>query len=280
MPAAQHRRIHAQRARRAPRGRVAAKPVALVQGERVPTRSQLPSRQHERASGIHCDAEPGGSATQRLTPPQADALHPSQQQHLRALLCRALGSQLTPELAAAVEAAAGYRPPAPVDLSPIAAEEWGGFVIRCERFEQVLPELEPLHAQHWLETERHRHGLELRPNLGAIVAAERAGRLVQFTVRRDGALVGHLRMYLGVSLHTSTRFAEEDTVFIRSDWRGGFLAVRLLRYAERVLRQLGVREIRADSKLINNADVLMRRMGYEPVALKFIKVFKEESHVR
>jgi hypothetical protein len=199
---------------------------------------------------------------------------------LRALLVAALGSTLTPDLAAAIEAAAGYRPPTPIDLARFEPEAWEGFVIGCERFASVEHELGPLHALHWAETERHRHGLPLQPNLAYLRAADRAGTMVQCTVRRDSALVGHLRMYLAESLHTSTLFAEEDTLFILPSCRGGYLPIRLLRYMERVLRQLGVREIRANSKLLNRADVLMRRMGYEAVALQFIKTFKEEPHVQ
>ena len=75
-------------------------------------------------------------------------------------------------------------------------------------------------------------------------------------------------------MHTGTVFAQEDTLFIVPEHRGGFLAVHLLRYVEQVLVGcLGVREIRADSKLVNNAGVLMRRLGYTPTAQQFVKVF-------
>jgi hypothetical protein len=49
----------------------------------------------------------------------------------------------------------------------------------------------------------------------------------------------------------------------------------LMRFAEQSLLALGIREIRVNSKLVNRADVLMRRLGYEPVALEFVKIFRD-----
>lgn len=194
---------------------------------------------------------------------------------LRTALAQHLGRELTPEVAAAIEAAA--RPAGqPIDVKALGYCLHQQYAIQAEPFQDVLPRLHQLHALHWQETERHRHGLPLAPDYEAMAERERAGRMVQFTVRDSGGdIVGHLRMYLGVSLHTGTLFAEEDTLFILPEHRGGMLAVALLRFVERALRGIGVREIRADSKLVNRADVLMRRLGYDPVALKFVKVFKD-----
>lgn len=194
-------------------------------------------------------------------------------EQLRRALAVNLGHVLTPELAAAIEAQACATPDHAIDCAALGSERHGEYLIRAERLRDVLPELHPLHVLHWHETEKHRHGLPLDPDYDGMLTRERAGRLVQFVARRDGAVAGHLRMYLGRSMHTGTTFAEEDTLFILPAHRGGMLAVALLRFAEGALRRLGAREIRADSKLINRADVLMKRLGYKPVALKFIKVF-------
>jgi len=146
-------------------------------------------------------------------------------------------------------------------------------VLAVERVADVLPELHELHLLHWQETEKYRHGLPFQPDYEAVLASERAGQVVQFTARQAGQMVGNLRVYLQTSRHTGTRFAKEDTLFVHPGHRGGWLAMHLLRYAETVLKGLGVREIRADSKLSNRADVLMRRMGYEPVSTQFVKFF-------
>lgn len=194
---------------------------------------------------------------------------------LHRALAAHLGSELTPEIAAAVCAQASQTPDKSIDPDQFAPQIYSGYVIRVERFKDVLPELEPLHAEHWQETEKHRHGIAMNPDYEGMAERERAGRMLQFTVRKGGELVGNLRVYLKTSMHSQTMFAEEDTLYLRLAHRGGFLAVALLRYAEDALRAIGVREIRANSKLVNKADVLMRRLGYRAVAMQFVKVFKE-----
>lgn len=207
----------------------------------------------------------------------------------RQVVARHLGAVLTPEVAAEIEVAARGAPQ-PIDISRFAPVAYGAYTIGLERFADALDELHLLHVVHWQDTEKHRHGLPLAPDYLSMVEHEQGGRLLQFTVRRRGVLVGNLRIYVGVSAHSGTPFAvfptrtrkpasEEDTLFLLPEHRGGFLAVQLLRYAERVLTDLGMREIRADSKLINRADVLMRRLGYMPYALKFVKIIEGKDHV-
>lgn len=202
-----------------------------------------------------------------------------------------LGHVLTPEAAAAIEASAWSDPDMSIDPGRFDHLTVGDYQIAVERFSEILQELHRLHVAHWQETEKHRHGLPLNPDYDGMRQAERSGQMVQFTVRRRGELVGNLRVYIGVSMHSGTPFAvfpvrtrepgsEEDTLYLSPEHRGGMLAIHLLRYAERVLVALGMREIRADSKLVNKAGVLMRRLGYTPVATKFVKVIKEADHVQ
>lgn len=198
------------------------------------------------------------------------------EKQLRYALAQHLGKPLTPDVAAAI-----YETALAVVDDAIAIERFeplvtaGGLVIRCERLRSILHEIHPLHERHWQETEKHRHGLPLAPDYAGMLQRERTGGMLQFTLRHEGELVGNLRMYLGTSMHTGTKFAEEDTLYIAPEHRGGYTAMRMLRYAEEVLLQIGVREIRADSKLVNGADRLMRAMRYTPVAIKFTKIFPD-----
>lgn len=202
-------------------------------------------------------------------------------QNLRAALVAHLGQPLTPEVAAAIEVMAHGRQDESIDPAQFAPQAYKTYTFQLERFRDIVAELHTLHEQHWQETERHRHGIGLNPDYPALLIDEQAGRMLQFTVR-DAArtLVGNLRLYLAHSRHTRTLHATEDTLYIVPEHRGGFMAVAFLRYAEQCLRDLGVAEMRADSKLVNNADVLMRRMGYQPVAMQFVKILKESPDVQ
>lgn len=192
----------------------------------------------------------------------------------RMAMAKHLGRQLSPEAAAQIEAEVFHRPDESIDPARFEPQPFGDYRIHIESMRKILPELLPLHAAHWQETERHRHQQALNPDYELMMAMERMGRLVQFTIRHvpTGALVGHLRMYLGTSMHTQTPVSDEDSLFLEPQHRGGFLSMALLSYAERVLHQLqGPHEINADTKLLNRVDVLMKRRGFVPYATKFVK---------
>lgn len=189
----------------------------------------------------------------------------------RMAMAQYLGQPLTPEMAARIEAAVFHVPSAAHAPEKFGQRRCGRLVFQVEPFRLVLPELHQLHVQHWQETERHRHGLAMDPDYDAMAAAERAGRMLQFTARCDDTLVGNLRVYLGTSLHTNTLFATEDTLYLQPAHRGGRNALRFVQFGEDSLRAIGVREIRCTAKLVNGTARFFQGTGYTPVATEFVK---------
>lgn len=208
---------------------------------------------------------------------------------LRRALGDHLGHKLTPEICVAIEMAARKTVDEPIDLTLFHPRVLAdGYVIAAEKFADCLEELKPLHERHWAETEQYRHGLALKPNYEGMLAFERAGQLLQITVRHQGKLVGGIRMFVTSSWHSENMVASEDTLFILPEHRNGasWLAMKLLRYTVSCLEVLRdarneeVIEIDANSKLINRADVLMRRLFGDPVAMQFSKIFRRVSRPR
>jgi hypothetical protein len=190
-------------------------------------------------------------------------------------MARHLGQVITPEVAAAIEAEVMFEPDCTIDPRQFAPMHYNGYTIQVEHFHEVLPELVPLHEAHWLETERHRHGIALKPRYDNLQRRFRAGKALQFTIRKDGILVGHLREWLFNSDHTDTPVAEEDTLFIVPEHRGGFLPIKLIAYGEQCVLQLyPAFEARTNSKLVNRADVLMKRAKYTPFAIQHVKFLR------
>lgn len=155
--------------------------------------------------------------------------------------------------------------------------DYAKYSIQAERFADVLPELERLHAEQWAETERARINVALDPDYKHMAESERSGQLIQFTARDSATweLVGNMRVYLYRDLHAKQLTGKEDTFFILPEHRGGFLAVRLWQFAEKSVVSVGVREVRFSSKLVNKADRMARYLKYTPVGTEFIKVFNE-----
>jgi hypothetical protein len=199
-----------------------------------------------------------------------------------------LGSFVSPEVAAAIEVEAFYEPDRSINVLQFQPHEYRGIVFAAECFRLIVDELHPLHEEHYAETERARAGLALQPDYEYMAAAERRGDLLQFTARMNGELVGNIRMYLFADLHTGTRGAREDTLFLLPKARTGFAASRFIEYAERCLAQLQVREVWCDTKILHDeagnvtrdVGVLLKRQGYAHVANKYLKrISKENDYV-
>lgn len=197
---------------------------------------------------------------------------------IRQVLSENIGKVLTPELACEIELAAAAPQGDAIDPTSFGETEHDGYQIRAERFADIVHELHPLHEAHWFETETYRHDLELNPDYMAFIAMEKAGRLLQATVRQNGVLVGNMRVFLHQSLHTQTPFASEDTLYLLPECRSGFLASKLIRFVERSLQVIGVKELRLSTKTANRSDVLMRRLGYDHAINGFVK-FLGDQHV-
>lgn len=166
-----------------------------------------------------------------------------------------------------------------VPIAHIAPMELRGFVFAVERYADCLDELKLLHAAHWQETEKYRHGLELNPDYDGFLRMEMAGALLLFTIRRDGELVGQTTMKTYTSMHSQTKVANEDSLFLRADCRGNaFVMLSFIRYVVDVLEAIGVVEIRVSSKLVNKADKLMVRAGFTPFAIQLVKMVGKARH--
>lgn len=186
-------------------------------------------------------------------------------------MAKYLGKPLTPEVAAAVEVEAFSVPETPIDPQQFEPQACGSVLFAVERFSHILDELHALHVEHYEQTERHRRHIPLDPDYDAVRAEDRAGTMVQITARQDGVLVGHLRLYIRRGRHTNTLHATEDALFLQERVRGGRTAYRMVQYSERVLKQLGVLEVRCTSKHVNSAARFMEGCGYVPVATELVK---------
>lgn len=193
---------------------------------------------------------------------------------LIAALQRNVGNTLTPELISGLVQTL-VQVPERINLEDIPADIYGKFTISTEYIEQVLDEIKPVHAAHWQETEGYRHGIALNPDYDYMINAERTSRFILFTVRHEGTLVGNCMMYLSRSTHTQKWVAEEDTIFILPEYRQGRLGVRLIRYVEDVLRNMGVTEIRVTVKTVNRVGELLQHLGYTHTGNQLTRILQE-----
>ena len=166
----------------------------------------------------------------------------------RHAMARHLGRELTPERAAEIERELFIDDDQSHDPLSFGQAVYKGLTFRVERFRDIVAEIHPLHVEHWKETEKFSHGLELKPSYDHYEESERQGKLLQFTARTDaGALVGNIRVYLYTDIHTQLPGAREDTLYLSPEYRSGFAAIRFIQFVLQCLRAIGVRDAYTDS---------------------------------
>ena len=113
------------------------------------------------------------------------------------------------------------------------------------------------------------------PDYDKFIRFEQAGRALVFTLRREGRLIGNFSLYVSESMHTKALRSTEDTLYIVPDERKGRLAARLVGYAERALKQLGVTEINVTVKINNKHGRYFQMLGYHHVSNGLMKVLED-----
>ena len=207
--------------------------------------------------------------------------------HLASILWRNQGQVLTPELILGLLQGVAMAQEAPVppaenyiDLSGFGQEEYKGFVFGAERFVDAVRELTPLHVDQWAEVDERLAVLPFRPNYDAYADLDRAGRIVQFTIRKDGELVGYCMVNVFESLHTRTMSAVEDSFYMAPAHRGGFTMIRFVKYMVRCLESIGIHEIRVTSKVSNKSYLLMERAGFKQCAIQLVMMTEKANEIQ
>lgn len=193
-----------------------------------------------------------------------------------------MGVEMTPQVLSRIVASVCTRAyPGPVNTLHIAPKVVGSYTLHCARIADLLPELKALHAEHWNETETHRHGqVEMNPDYDRVLDLEAQGRYFLVVVRHaDGQLVANYGSFLARSTHTQDLISTEDTLFLSRAHRKGRLGIALIRYAEDALRAVNVAELHVSVKSVNNVGPMLERLGYAPTGTQYTKILKESLHV-
>lgn len=133
-----------------------------------------------------------------------------------------------------------------------------------------LPEVRGLWVAHWKETEGYRDEQGYDPDDMQYLQLEAAGMFVTYTARTvDKRLMGHIGFILHKSRHTRKRNAVEDYFYLRPEARKGLNAVKFLRFAIDDLTKRGCCQIGMSSKLTNDIEPLLKRVGFQYVAKFF-----------
>jgi len=142
------------------------------------------------------------------------------------------------------------------------------FLCSCEKEAQELIRL------HWEEIATNKETIKLNPDWDLYYALEDRGNLNIYTAREDGRLVGYFVVIVGSNLHYKDHmFAENDILYLHPNYRQGWTGIRLLKFAEKALKEEGVSVIKINTKVHKPFDPLMEWLDYsltERVYTKYV----------
>jgi|TARA_R110000850_G_scaffold269664_1_gene402061 GNAT superfamily N-acetyltransferase len=147
-----------------------------------------------------------------------------------------------------------------------------------EFLSQVQSDIEPLINLHWKEIALNQDNIKLNPDWEAYANLEAEGKLQIFTAREGDLLVGYFVVTLGYNIHYKDHLcASNDVIYMHKDYRKGFAGIRLIKFAEKVLREDGVSTLTINTKIHQPFDKVLERLKFKPIERVYSKYLKGDT---
>lgn len=131
----------------------------------------------------------------------------------------------------------------------------------------------PLLEKHWEEIALNKDIIKLNPDWEAYADLEDSGILKIFTARDDDKLVGYFVTFVRSHIHYKDHlFAYNDILFLDEEYRKGFTGAKLIKFAEKCLKEDGVSVVTINTKRHKPLDVLLSWLGYKHIENIYSKV--------
>jgi len=146
----------------------------------------------------------------------------------------------------------------------IIYEDVDGFEF-IDEFEKLFPE----HYEELCVTKEFSY----EPDYEAYKRMAQAGMLRCITCRNDEQLIGYIIFIVTPHLHyKSCMTAIEDLYFVTKSFRKGRVGIMLFKYAEKVLKERGVKRIVMHTKVHLDNSKLFEYLGYKMTDKVFSKM--------
>lgn len=136
----------------------------------------------------------------------------------------------------------------------------------------VKDEIVPLLNSHWEEIALNKDKIKLNPDWDAYDNLEQVDKLKIFTARDDNKLVGYFVVIVGVNIHYKDHlFASNDIIYLSPEHRKGFTGIRLIKFAEKCLKQDGISVLTINTKVHQPFDRLMDFLKFRKIERVYSK---------
>ena len=142
-----------------------------------------------------------------------------------------------------------------------------------EFLDNVRDEALALIENHFSEVYPARDVYDLDMDWDTYAKLEELGMLKIFTSRDEGKLIGYLWVIVSPNIHSKGNYtACDDGLFVASSHRGKSVAVKLIKFVEKCLKEDGFKTFHLVGTAEKPIDSLVERMGYKQIETKFQKV--------
>lgn len=139
----------------------------------------------------------------------------------------------------------------------------------------VEEDCKPLLQNHWEEIAVNKSVIKMNPDWEAYHNLEDSGALKIFTVRSDGELIGYFVVILRKHIHYKDHiFAANDLLFLKQEYRKGLTGAKLMKFAEKCLKEDGVSVLVVNTKRHKPFDGLLEWLGYSHVENVYSKYLR------
>jgi GNAT superfamily N-acetyltransferase len=145
------------------------------------------------------------------------------------------------------------------------------FQVEC--LDTCLEDSQSLLKKHWEEIALNKDQVPLDPDWLTYQSLDENGRLFIITARDEGRLVGYSVYFLSRNFHYQSLFvAESDIFYLLPEYRKGLVGMKLLKFSEQALKNIGVNKIVSRIKIKNDIGLIFERMGFEPIERVYAKL--------
>ena len=144
---------------------------------------------------------------------------------------------------------------------------------QTERWADLAKEIEPLLWRNWRDTALDHEASPLDPDYARYENLDKIGKLHITTAREAGELVGYFILVVNEHPHyQTTLFGFMDVFFMDHKFRNGPAGIRLFLEMEKALKDRGVREVIANTKIHRDVSNIFERLGWRHTAATYTKL--------
>jgi len=142
-----------------------------------------------------------------------------------------------------------------------------------EVLRQVEQEIVPLAKEDWEEIEHDKERKPFDPDWDTYYQLEDMGCLYIFTARLGKKLIGYYTALVVKDMHSrDNRHVYNDLIFLSKSHRKGLTGVKLMKFAEKCIKEDGHKVLHVGTTERNPIDPILERLGYVKTETKFEKV--------